>query len=83
MTVTVVPIPATHPPPPPEEPQTIKDIIKDIVKNPSDITNSILLSKKIIDIIAGPDRNYAWSVGDLLGEIKSQQLNNIREIINC
>jgi hypothetical protein len=33
--------------PPTEEPQTINDIIKELVKNPLDITNSIQLSKEI------------------------------------
>ncbi|HYG00506.1 MAG TPA: hypothetical protein VD815_10465 [Candidatus Saccharimonadales bacterium] len=33
-----------------EDPLTIKNLIKDPIKNPLDITNSIDLSNKIIDI---------------------------------
>ncbi len=62
VTITVSPIstsPAT------EEPQTIYDIIKDLVKNPLDITNFIQLSKEIINILTDSDRNNDQIACDL------------------
>jgi hypothetical protein len=51
--------------PPTEELQTIIDIIIDLVKNRLDITNSVELSKKIIDILTDNDRNNDQIVCDL------------------
>ena len=80
VTVTVSPISTA---PPTEEPQTINDIIKDLVKNPLDITNSIELSKEILHILTDSDRDNDQIACDLLADIKGKQMNNIREIINC
>ena len=80
VTVTFSPISTA---PPTEKPQTIKDIIKDLVNNPLDITNSIQLSKEIIDILTDSDRDNDKIACNLLADIKGKQMNNIREIINC
>ena len=80
VTITVSPISTS---PPTEEPQTINDIITYLVKNPLDITNSMELSKEILHILTDSDRNNDQIACDLLGDIKDQQMNNIREIINC
>ncbi len=54
--VTVSPLTTSHSP---EEPQTIKGIIKNIIQNPLDITNSTESSNKIIDILRdGNSDNY-------------------------
>ncbi len=79
MTVTINPISTT----PPTEPRTINEIIKDLLKNPLDITNPIQLSREIIDILADNDRNNDQVACDLLMEIKNQQMYSIREIMNC
>ena len=69
--------------PPTEELQTINDISIDLVKNRLDITNSVELSKKIIDILTDNDRNNDQKVCDLQDHTKGKQMNNLREIINC
>jgi hypothetical protein len=63
--------------------QTINDIIKDIVRKPLGITNSIQLSKDIIDILTDGDCYNDKIAYDLLGEIKGKLMNSLREIINC
>ena len=81
VTITVSPISTS---PPAEEPQTIKDNIKDLVKNPLDITNSIKLPKEITDTLTDRDRDNDQVACDLLADIKGmKQMNDIREIVNC
>ena len=75
MNVTVNPI-STYPPPN-EEPQTIKDLIKDLLKNPLHIFNSIDLSNKIIDILTDSNSNNDKMTCELLDGVKSKQVNNI------
>ena len=58
-------------------------IIKDIVKNPLDITNSIELSKETSHILTDSDRDNNQIACDLRGDLGRKQMNNIREIINC
>ena len=81
MNVKVNPI-STYPPPN-EEPQTIKDLIKDLLKNPLDVSNSIDLSNKIINILTDSNSNNDQMACKLLHGIKSKQINNIREKLNC
>ena len=59
--------------PPTEDPQKNKDIIKDVVKNPLDIANSIQVFKEIIDTLSDLVRKNAWSVGDLLDDINTNK----------
>lgn len=80
VTVTVSPISTL---PPIEEPKTLNDIIRDLVKNPLEITKSIELSNEIIDILTDSNRDNDRIACDLLGDIKNKQMNNIREIIDC
>jgi hypothetical protein len=81
VTVTVSPI--SHPPPPTEEPQSIRDIITALIQNPLDITNSIESSNKIIEILTDSNSDNDQIVCGLLGGIENKQINDIREIINC
>ncbi len=69
--------------PPSEEPQTIYDIIKNIVKNPIDIANSVESSHRIIDILTDGNRDNDQTVCELLGDIENKQRNRIQEIIGC
>ena len=64
--VTVIVSPVSTRPPITEEPQTIKDIINNIVKSPLYMTTSIQLSKEIIDVLTDCDRNNDQIVCDLL-----------------
>jgi hypothetical protein len=81
MTVTVSPVTTT--PPPPEHPQTIYDIIKNIVKNLLDTTNSVESSHKIIDILTDGNRDNDQIACDLLVDIESNQMNRVQEIMGC
>jgi hypothetical protein len=78
--VTVSPVFA---PPPSEDPQTIRDIIIDLIQNPLDITNSIESSNKIIEILTDGNSDNDQLVCELLGGIQNKDVHNMREIINC
>jgi len=69
------------PSPPTEEPQTNYEIIKNIVKNPLDITTSVESSHKIIDLLTDGNRDKDQIACDLLCDIESKQMNLIQEII--
>jgi hypothetical protein len=64
-------------PHPNEEPPTIKDLIKDLLKNPLHNFNSIDLSNKIIDILTDSNSNNDKMTCELLDGVKSKQVNNI------
>ena len=66
-------------PPPNEEPQTIKNLLK----NPLDGSNSINLSNKIINILTDVDSNNDQMSCELSDGIKSKLINNIQEILAC
>ena len=70
VTITVIPV-AT--PPSEEEPQTMYDIIKDIIKNPLDITNSVGSSHKIIDILTDSNCHNGRLAFDLIGDWKGNK----------
>jgi len=76
VTVIVSPISTAHPPT--EEPLTIYYIIKNIIKNPLDITNSIDSSQEIINPLTDDNHDNDQIACNLLGDIKGKQLNNIR-----
>ena len=59
-----------------EEPLTLKDLIRVLIKNPSEITKSIDLSNKIIDILIDSISN-----NDMVYWMVSKK-NSVREIIN-
>lgn len=79
-TVIVSPISTS---PPTGESQTIFDIVKNIIKNPLDITNSVESSHKIIDILTDGNRDNDQIACDLLGDIEGKQMNRLQEIIGC
>jgi hypothetical protein len=79
VTVTVNPV-AT--PPPEEEPKTIGDLIKWIIQNPLDVTNSIESAIEIKDILTDNDRDNDQLVCDLI-DSEDEYTFNIREILNC
>ena len=63
MTITVTPN-ATSPPG--EEPRTIGDLIKGILQNPLDITNSIDSANEVRDILTDNNRDNDQLVCDLI-----------------
>lgn len=81
--VKVIVTPVSAPPPPTQEPQTIYDIIKTIIKNPLDISTSIETSQKIIDILTDDNQDNDQIACDLLVDIENEQVNRIKEIIRC
>jgi hypothetical protein len=80
MTITVNPI--TIPPPEEEEPRTISDILKGVIHNLLDVTNSIESANEIQDILTDNNRNNDLIVCDLI-DSETEYTSNIREILNC
>ena len=78
--ITVKPI--TVPPPPNEEPKTIGDLLKGIIQNPLDVTNSIDSANEIRDILTDDNRDNDQLACDLLHS-GDQYSDSIREILNC
>ena len=74
--------PTTAPPPPNEEPKTIGDLIKGIIQNPLDITNSIDSANEIRDILTDNNRDNDKLACDLL-DSQDRYSDSIREILNC
>ncbi|MDN5845210.1 MAG: YncE family protein [Candidatus Nitrosocosmicus sp.] len=74
----------SSPPIPPvnEEPRTISDLIKGIIQNPLDITNSIDSANEIRDILTDNNRDNDQLVCDLIHS-ENEYTSNIREILNC
>jgi hypothetical protein len=81
VTITVNPV-TTPPPPPNEEPRTIGDIIKGIIQNPLDVTNSIDSANEIRDILSDNNRDNDQIVCDLI-DSEDEYTSNIRELLNC
>ncbi len=80
MVITVKPV--ITPPPPTEEPKTIGDLIKGIIQNPLDVTNSIESANDIRDILTDDDRDNDKLACELL-EPGDQYSDSLREILNC
>jgi YVTN family beta-propeller protein len=78
--ITVNPI--ANPPPVEEEPRTISDIIRGIIQNPLDITNSIDSAKEIRDVLTDNDRDNDQLVCNLV-DSEDESTSNIREILDC
>jgi hypothetical protein len=78
--ITVKPI--TTPPPPTEEPKTIGDLIKGIIKNPLDVSNSIDSANEIREILTDDNRDNDQLVCELL-DSDDQYSDSIQEILNC
>ena len=80
MKITVNPV-STNPPE--EEPRTIQDIIKSIIQNPLDITNSLDSANEIKDILTDNNRDNDQTSCNLLENLDSKEAINIRDILNC
>ncbi len=78
--ITVNPV-STNPPE--EEPRTIQDIIKSIIQNPLDITNSLDSANEIKDILTDNNRDNDQTACSLLENLDSKEAINIRDILNC
>ncbi len=65
-----------------EEPKTISDLFKGILKNPLDMANSIDSANQIRDILIDDNRNNGQLVCDLI-DSEAESTSNIREILNC
>jgi YVTN family beta-propeller protein len=83
-TISVIGPSTTEPPQPPEEeaPRTIGDLIRGMIQNPLDITNSIDSANQIRDILTDNDRDNDHLVCDLI-DSDNEFTSNIREILNC
>ncbi|MDN5844681.1 MAG: PKD domain-containing protein [Candidatus Nitrosocosmicus sp.] len=79
--VTVNPV--TTPPPPNEEPRTNGDIIKGIIQNPLNITNSINSANEITDILTDDNPDNDQRACDLLDQVTDRNLGDMRDIIGC
>ena len=77
--ITVDPVQS---PPPEEEPKTVSDLIKGIIQNPLDVTNSIDSANEIRDILTDDNRDNDQLVCDLI-DPEVDSTSNIREILNC
>ena len=74
---------STEPPPPAEEkPKTIGDLIKGIIQNPLDVTNSLDSANHIRDILTDDNRDNDQLVCDLINT-KDKHADYIQEILNC
>jgi hypothetical protein len=60
----------------------ITDIIKGIIQNPLDVTNSIDSANEIRDILTDDNRDNDQIVCDLI-DSEDEYTSNIREILNC
>ncbi len=80
--VTITENPITNPPTE-EEPRTIGGLIRDIIQNPLDVTNSIDSANEIREILTDNNRDNDQLVCDLLGSEDEQVTSNIREFLNC
>jgi hypothetical protein len=69
--------------PPPEQPSTIGDLIKAIIQNPLNVTNSIDSANEIKEILTDNNRDNDQIVCDLIGSEDEETISNIREILNC
>jgi hypothetical protein len=69
--------------PPEEEPGTIGDLIKGIIQNPLDVTNSIDSANEIRDILTDNNRDNDQIVCDLINLEDEHTTSNIREILDC
>ncbi len=79
--ITVKPV-VTPPSPPNEEPKTIGDLLKSIIRNPLDVTNSINSANEIKDILIDENPDYDQTVCDLVNT-EDELTSNIREILDC
>ncbi|MDR4491954.1 MAG: hypothetical protein R2685_13810 [Candidatus Nitrosocosmicus sp.] len=58
-------------------------MIKNIIQNPLDVTNSIASSQKIIDILTGGNPDNYDIACDLLNNVNNDQINHLKKAIDC
>lgn len=80
VTITISPI---TPPPTHEEPETIGDVLENILQNPLNIINSIDSVNQIKDILTDNNRGNDQFACKLLENLNSKDEANIRDILNC
>jgi YVTN family beta-propeller protein len=71
------------PGPPDEEPKTIGDLIKGIIQNPLDVTNSIESANEIKDILTDGNPDNDQRACNILDQLGSDQAASIKSILNC
>lgn len=69
-------------PPPDTEPTTIADLIRGIIQNPLDITNSVESANEIRDILTDDNPDNDEIVCDLI-KWNDESTSYLREILNC
>ena len=68
--------------PPPEQPRTIGDLVKGIIQNPLNVTNSIDSANEIKDILTDGNEANDQLVCHLI-DSGDEYASNIRKILNC
>jgi YVTN family beta-propeller protein len=66
-----------------DPPKYLSELIKNIVKNPLDITNSIKSANEIVNILTDNDRGNDNIACDLLEQQSYEQFKNIQHILRC
>lgn len=66
----------------PNQPMTISDLIKGIIQNPLNVTNSIDSANEIRDILTDDNRDNDQLACEFL-ESGDEHVSNIREILEC
>lgn len=79
VTITVIPVGT----PPEEEPKTINDLVRGIIQNPLDVTNSLDSANEIRNILTDGNHANDQLVCDLLDVEDEYAISNIREILDC
>ncbi|MGD9672557.1 MAG: PKD domain-containing protein [Candidatus Nitrosocosmicus sp.] len=75
--------PIATPPPVEEQPRTIGNLIKSIIQNPLDVTNSIEAANEIENIITGGDRNNDHEACSLLENLDTEVTTTLRNVLEC
>jgi hypothetical protein len=70
-------------PPPNGEPRTIGDLLKGIIQNPLNVTNSIDSANEITHILTDNNPDNDQIVCDIIVLDDQQATSYIREILNC
>jgi YVTN family beta-propeller protein len=78
----IITVNSANMPPPNEEPRTIGDILKGIIQNPLNVTNSIDSANEISGILTDDSRDNDQLVCDLI-DLEDEYASSIREILNC
>jgi YVTN family beta-propeller protein len=69
--------------PPSEEPRTIDDLLKSIIQNPFDITNSIDSANEIREILTDNNPNNDQNICGLIDPEDEFSMSTLQDILNC